>query len=568
MVALDRRGRRHRRRRRRLGRVPALAGRRRPLDDDRHGLERAVRGLLRHDRDRRRALRPPGARHGRRRHDDRLGARRAAAASTTRFRPSRSPTRARTSARRSRSTRPSSTPARASRASSSSSRPAGSGSWTPAPASWDTTAVADGFYDVRAIATDNAGNQAVEHRARPRGRQHRAADHDRLGSAGLDNDRTPTFAFSSTESPDVTYDVQRRRRRLRAVHEPDHARLARRRRAHARRPRRRPRRQRRRDPGHRHLDDRRAPTPTVSLTFPAPGALVSGIVTLTDRNRRLGRAGARLRGLARRRSATGRRSRPPGTRASSRDGRVRRPRRRDRPGRQRAVAIAERGARRQHGPDRHDRLARRPVRERRRRRPVRARRDRDRRRLRHRLGRVPAPARHRPAVRDREHELELDRPRPRRTLRRRLDAARRRRVRPLRTRDATRPATQRDDPDRDRRPHRARRADRTPSTRTCAASIDARLAVDRRDERRRPGRLPARAERRLDTWALVGSDARRPVRHVARHDRRSPTATTTCARSSPTGPATQPPRRPSRRASTTRRRPARSPRRRPARTCA
>jgi hypothetical protein len=38
--------------------------------------------------------------------------------------------------------------------------PAGAGSWTAVAASWDTTSVADGSYDLRARATDNAGNVA------------------------------------------------------------------------------------------------------------------------------------------------------------------------------------------------------------------------------------------------------------------------------------------------------------------------------------------------------------------------------------------------------------------------
>jgi hypothetical protein len=38
--------------------------------------------------------------------------------------------------------------------------PAGAGSWTAVAASWDTASVADGSYDLRARATDNAGNAA------------------------------------------------------------------------------------------------------------------------------------------------------------------------------------------------------------------------------------------------------------------------------------------------------------------------------------------------------------------------------------------------------------------------
>ncbi|HZQ04091.1 MAG TPA: Ig-like domain-containing protein, partial [Gaiellaceae bacterium] len=39
--------------------------------------------------------------------------------------------------------------------------PSGAGSWTATPSSWDTTALADGLYDLRATATDNAGNQTT-----------------------------------------------------------------------------------------------------------------------------------------------------------------------------------------------------------------------------------------------------------------------------------------------------------------------------------------------------------------------------------------------------------------------
>ncbi len=38
--------------------------------------------------------------------------------------------------------------------------PAGANSWTATPAAWNTTLLADGLYDVRVAATDNAGNQA------------------------------------------------------------------------------------------------------------------------------------------------------------------------------------------------------------------------------------------------------------------------------------------------------------------------------------------------------------------------------------------------------------------------
>ena len=39
--------------------------------------------------------------------------------------------------------------------------PAGAGTWTSVPASWNTTSVADGLYDLRVIVTDNAGNSTT-----------------------------------------------------------------------------------------------------------------------------------------------------------------------------------------------------------------------------------------------------------------------------------------------------------------------------------------------------------------------------------------------------------------------
>ena len=39
--------------------------------------------------------------------------------------------------------------------------PAGAGTWTDVSATWNTTSVADGLYDLRVRVTDNAGN--VDH---------------------------------------------------------------------------------------------------------------------------------------------------------------------------------------------------------------------------------------------------------------------------------------------------------------------------------------------------------------------------------------------------------------------
>src|SRR5205823_5518483 len=41
--------------------------------------------------------------------------------------------------------------------------PAGADAWVSTPSAWDTTALDDGSYDVRAVATDNAGNDRVSH---------------------------------------------------------------------------------------------------------------------------------------------------------------------------------------------------------------------------------------------------------------------------------------------------------------------------------------------------------------------------------------------------------------------
>ena len=55
--------------------------------------------------------------------------------------------------------------------------PAGQGVWTTTPSSWNTVSLADGLYDLRATATDNAGNSttSVGGHERPR-RQHGADD--------------------------------------------------------------------------------------------------------------------------------------------------------------------------------------------------------------------------------------------------------------------------------------------------------------------------------------------------------------------------------------------------------
>ena len=65
---------------------------------------------------------------------------------------------ARTSAARSRSRATPPIPVPASPPSSSSARRPAPARWTNQAASWDTTTVADGLYDLRVTTTDNAGN--------------------------------------------------------------------------------------------------------------------------------------------------------------------------------------------------------------------------------------------------------------------------------------------------------------------------------------------------------------------------------------------------------------------------
>jgi hypothetical protein len=158
--------------------------------------------------------------------------------------------------------------------------PAGTGAWSPTPAAWDTTALADGFYDVRAVATDNAGNQAI---STVLGRE---VDNTPPGTtietkpASFDNDDTPTFTFSSNESPDATFECRVDGGAWSACSSPNTlASLG--------------------DGAH-TLDARSldlagnvdaspdswtwtidATDPSVSLTYPSTGALLAGVVTLT-----------------------------------------------------------------------------------------------------------------------------------------------------------------------------------------------------------------------------------------------------------------------------------------------
>ena len=79
--------------------------------------------------------------------------------------------------------------------------PADAGTWTTITGSWDTTGVAEGLYDLRAIATDAAGNATTSAVVEDR-RVDNASPDTTIDTAPADpdNDATPTFVFSSTES--------------------------------------------------------------------------------------------------------------------------------------------------------------------------------------------------------------------------------------------------------------------------------------------------------------------------------------------------------------------------------
>ena len=82
--------------------------------------------------------------------------------------------------------------------------PAGAGSWTNQAASWNTTLLTDGLYDLRVVTTDNAGGSftspaitvRVDNTA-PTGSDHRAGERRRDRRAGRDADerlRRPSSA--------------------------------------------------------------------------------------------------------------------------------------------------------------------------------------------------------------------------------------------------------------------------------------------------------------------------------------------------------------------------------------
>ncbi len=95
--------------------------------------------------------------------------------------------------------------------------PAGAGTWTqiggadttaPYSVNWNTTLLADGLYDLRAIATDNAGNTTTSAVVASR-RVDNTAPATTIDSAppSPDNDSTPTFTFSSSE-PGSTFECR------------------------------------------------------------------------------------------------------------------------------------------------------------------------------------------------------------------------------------------------------------------------------------------------------------------------------------------------------------------------
>src|SRR6266542_3392214 len=86
--------------------------------------------------------------------------------------------------------------------------PAGGSTWTtigtdtsaPYTASWNTGAVADGLYDLRAVSTDKVGHTSTD--TVTNRRVDNTAPNTTVDSAPADpsNDATPTFAFSSSET--------------------------------------------------------------------------------------------------------------------------------------------------------------------------------------------------------------------------------------------------------------------------------------------------------------------------------------------------------------------------------
>ena len=141
--------------------------------------------------------------------------------------------------------------------------PAGGSTWTaigtdttsPYTASWDTTAVSDGQYDVRAVATDKTNNTNTEPCREPPGRQHGTGNDDRFHTAGS-VERHDSDLLVQLLRGRLDLRMPHRRRRLGVVLEPGDARRARRRQPHVRRPRHGRGGQHRFDAGEPYLDGR------------------------------------------------------------------------------------------------------------------------------------------------------------------------------------------------------------------------------------------------------------------------------------------------------------------------
>ena len=141
--------------------------------------------------------------------------------------------------------------------------PAGGSTWTaigtdttsPYTASWDTTAVSDGQYDVRAVATDKTNNTNHEPCREPPGRQHGSGNDDRC-DAHRSVQRHDADLLVQLLRGRLDLRMPRRRRRLGRVLEPRDARCARRRQPHLRRPGNGRGGQHRRDACELHVGDR------------------------------------------------------------------------------------------------------------------------------------------------------------------------------------------------------------------------------------------------------------------------------------------------------------------------
>jgi hypothetical protein len=108
-----------------------------------------------------------------------------------------------------RATRPTAAPA--SRRSSSSAHTTGAGTWTATPASWDTTLLADGDYDLRVVTSDAAGNIRVSRRDHRHGRQH-ASEHEHYLAAGRPDEHSGSIVRVLVRGGRVLRGSPRRRR--------------------------------------------------------------------------------------------------------------------------------------------------------------------------------------------------------------------------------------------------------------------------------------------------------------------------------------------------------------------